>query len=135
MGLFLFQLDVPSARSGAGRRKLASDVVGALGEPTAVPGKLAAAPAARCVLEARIGMRGFRGDPMPGLCRGWLDRWLQECNSAPACGTKGPAQGSYRAMGTRLSALCPPGTPDWIPPGNPALVGSLAQGHRYGRDG
>src|SRR5271168_4008369 len=38
-------------------------------------------------------------------------------------------------MGTRLSALCASRTPDRIPPGNPALVGSLAEGRRYGRDG
>src|SRR5271156_2376859 len=92
MGLFLFQLDVPAARSGAGRRQLAADVVGAPAEHTAVPGKLAAAPTTRCILEARIGMRGLRSDPMPGLCRRWLDRWLQECNPASAYGTKGPSQ-------------------------------------------
>src|SRR5947207_3133960 len=38
-------------------------------------------------------------------------------------------------MGARLSALCASRPPDWIPPGNPALVGSLAEGRRYGRDG
>ena len=38
-------------------------------------------------------------------------------------------------MGTRLSALCASRAPDWIPPRNPALVGLLAEGHRYGGDG
>ena len=56
--------------------ELAGDVAGSPGEHTAVPGKLVSASAARCVLEARIGLRGLRGDPMPGLCRRWLDRWL-----------------------------------------------------------
>src|SRR5580698_6043029 len=38
-------------------------------------------------------------------------------------------------MGPRLSALCTARTPDRIPPGNPALVGSLAERSRYRRDG
>src|SRR6516165_10841409 len=38
-------------------------------------------------------------------------------------------------MGTFLSTFCASRSPDRIPPGNPALVGSLAEGHRYGRDG
>src|SRR6516164_1366464 len=38
-------------------------------------------------------------------------------------------------MGTRLSAFCTSWPADRIPPGNLALVGSLAEGRRYGRDG
>ena len=37
-----------------------------------------------CLLEAWIGMRGLRGDPMPRVRRRRLDRCLQECNSTPA---------------------------------------------------
>src|SRR6202035_2108456 len=99
-------------------------MVGAPAEHTAVPGKLAAAPTTRCVLEARIGMRGLRSDPMPGLCRRWLDRWLQECNPAPSRATEAAPQGSHRAVGTRLSALCTSRPPDRIPSRNPELVGS-----------
>src|SRR5580704_1846907 len=38
-------------------------------------------------------------------------------------------------MGTRLSALCTSRPPDRIPPGNPAVVGLLAERYRYRRDG
>ena len=112
-----------------------SDVVEALAERTAVPRQLAAAPATRCVLEARIGMRGLRSDPMPGLCCRWLDRRIQECNPASAYGTKGTSQGSHRAMGTWVPAFCASWAPDRIPPRDPALVGLLAEGRRYGCDG
>ena len=83
----------------------------------------------------RVGMRGLRSDPMPGLCRRRLDRRIQECNPASARGTKGTSQGSHRAMGTRVPAFCASWAPDRIPPRNPALVGSLAKGRRYGSDG
>src|ERR1700689_5447449 len=135
MGVFLFRLDVSTARSGAGRRQLASDVVGPLGKHTAIPGELAATPAARSLLEARIGMRRLRSDPMPGLRRRWLDRRLHERNPPPARISQSASQGPDRAVGTRLSALCFSRAADRIPPGNAALVGLLAQGHRYRRDG
>src|SRR5215510_5014775 len=80
-------------------------------------------------------MRGLCGDPMPGVRRRWLDRCLQECNSAPSPGTDGASQGSHRAVGTRLSAFCTSRPADRVPAGNAALVGLLAEGHRYWRDG
>ena len=57
----------------AGRRSLASDVAGAPRERAAVLRTLASAPATRCVLEARIGLRGLRSDPMSRVRRRWLD--------------------------------------------------------------
>src|SRR5215831_7822785 len=135
MGLVLFRLNVPAARPDARRRSLAGDVVGAPGERAAVLRTLAAAPTARCVLEAWIGLRGLRGDPMPRLRRRRLDRWLHECNSAPARAAERTAQGSHRAMGARLSAFCASRPADRLPAGDAAVVGLLAQGHRYRRDG
>ena len=135
MGLVLFRLDVPSARSAARRRPLAGDVAGTPAEHAAVLRKLAAASAARCLLEARLGLRGLRRDPMPGLCRRWVDRWIHECDPAPARTAEGAPQGSHRAMGACLSAFRAPGPADRLPPGDAALVGPLAQGHRHRRDG
>ena len=76
MGLVLLRLDVPPARPGPRRRQLARDVAGAAGEHSAVLRAVAGAPAARRLLEAWIGLRGLRGDPMPGLRRRRLDRCL-----------------------------------------------------------
>src|SRR3954447_19171254 len=72
---------------------------------------------------------------MSGVRRRWLDRWLHQCDSAPARGAERTAQRTHRAVGTRLSALCASGPPDRIPAGDAAVVGPLAQGHRYRRDG
>ena len=65
---------------------------------------------------------------------GWTDGYK---NAIPRLleGLKVPAQGSHRAVGTRLSAFRVSRPPDRLPPGNFALVGSLAEGHRYRRDG
>src|SRR5215831_11818124 len=135
MGLVLFRLNVPAARPDARRRSLAGDVVGAPGERAAVLRALAAAPTARCVLEAWIGMRGLRGDPMPRVRRRRLDRCLYECNSTPARAAERTAQGSHRAVGPWVSAFCAARPADRLPAGDAALVGSLAQGRRYRRDG
>src|SRR5262245_38529882 len=135
MGLVLFRHGVPPARPDACWRWLAGDVVGAPGARTAVLRTVAAAPATGCVLEAWIGMRGLRGDPMPGVRRRRLDRCLQERNSAPARSTDGTAQGSHRAVGAWLSAFCASRPADRVPAGNAALVGLLAEGGRHRRDG
>ena len=65
---------------------------------------------------------------------GWTDGYK---NAIPRLleRTEGAPQGSHRAMGARLSALCLSRPADRIPPGNAALVGPLAEGHRYRRDG
>src|SRR4029077_9768907 len=135
MGLLLFRHDVPAARSAACRRGLASDVAGAPGERTALLRNLAAAPAARFLLEARFGVRGLQRDSMSGFRRGRLDRCLQEYNSAPARGPDGAAQGSHRAVGARLSAFRASRPAGWIPPRDAAVVGLLAEGYRHRRDG
>src|ERR1051326_2833710 len=124
-----------ATRSNARRRRLAGDVVGAPGEHPAVLRALAAAPTTRCVLAAWIGVRGLRGDPMPRLRCRRLDRWLQECHSAPARRTDGAAQGPHRAVGARLSTFCTSRSADRLSAGDAALVGLLAQGHGYRRDG
>ena len=101
----LLRRDVPSARSRPGRRTLAGDVAGTAGEPAALPGALAAAPAARRLLEARLGLRGLQRDPMSGLCRRRLDRWLYQYDPTPARAPDGAAQGPDRAVGAQLSAF------------------------------
>jgi len=102
---------------------------------TAVPGKLVSASATRCVLEARIGYArttpAIQCRSMPSVVGPMVIRMQSRVFSR----TKGPSQGPHRSVGARLSALCISRTPDRIPPGNPAMVGSLAQGHRYRRDG
>ncbi len=55
---------------------LARDVAGAAGERPAVLRAVAGAPASRRLLEAWLGLRGLRRDPMPGLRRRRLDRCL-----------------------------------------------------------
>ena len=56
-----------SARSRDRRRALARDVARAHRPSGAVPGALAAAPVARRLLEARLGVRGLRRDQVRGL--------------------------------------------------------------------
>ena len=65
---------------------------------------------------------------------GWTDGYK---NAIPRLleRTEGAPQGSHRAVGARLSALCTSRPPDRIPARDPALVGLLAEGHRYRRDG
>src|SRR5215469_11312555 len=94
-----------------------------------------ATPAARCLLAAWVGVRGLRCYPMPGLRRRRLDRWLHERNPPPPRATERASQGSHRALGTCLSALCASGSPDRLPARDAAMVGLLAQGHRHRRDG
>src|SRR5262249_1295153 len=110
-------------------------VVGAPGERAAVLRTLAAAPATRCLLEAWIGVRGLPGDPMPCVCRRWLDRCLYQRNSTPARAIDGAAQGSHRTLGAWLSAFCASRPADRLPARDAAVVGLLAQRHRYWRDG
>jgi hypothetical protein len=45
------------------------------------------------------------------------------------------SQGPHRAVGTRVSAFCASWPADRLPARDAALVGLLAQGHRYRRDG
>src|SRR6185437_14479320 len=129
VGLVLFRVTVPSARSNACRRRLASDVAGAVAEDTLLFRALAAAPTTRRLLEARVGMPGLRSDPMPSIRGRWLDRRLQECNSTAPRAAEGATQGSHRAVGTCLSAFCPSGPADRVSSGNAALVGPLVEGH------
>src|SRR5262249_59247529 len=74
-------------------------------------------------------------DPVAGLRRRRLERRLQERNSATARGADSSAQGPHRAVGTRVSALCASRPADRLPARDTALVGLLAEGHRYRRHG
>ena len=71
----------------------------------------------------------------PGVCGRRLDRWLYQRHSAPAGTARGAAQGADRAVGACLSAFCTSRPADRFPAGHAALVGSLAEGNRYRRDG
>jgi len=62
-------------------------------------------------------------------------RCLYQCNSTPARAAERTAQGSHRAVGPRLSAFCAARPADRLPARDAAVVGSLAQGRRYRRDG
>ena len=66
---------------------------------------LAAPPAPRRLLEAWLGVRGLRRDPVPGLRGRRLDRRLHQRDPAPARAPDGAAQGSDRALGACLSAF------------------------------
>ena len=79
----------PPARSGAGRRALARHVAGASCRRT-LPGRRLAAPSApRCLLEARLGGRGFRRHRGGGPGHRRLERCLFQCRAAAA---RRPAQ-------------------------------------------
>ena len=84
LGFVLLYRDVSSARPCAGRRSLALDVAAAPRECAALPGNVAAPPAARRLLAVGVGVRGLRRDPMPGIRGRRLDRRLQERNPASA---------------------------------------------------
>ena len=135
VGFVPVRRDVPPARSRARRRPLARDVAGAPEQSAAVPRALAAAPMARRLLEARLGVRGLQRDPVSGLRGRRLDRWLHQCDPAPARAPDGAAQGPDRALGARLSAFRAPRSADRLSAGGAAVVGSLAEGHRHRHDG
>ena len=79
----MFAHNAPPARPGDRRRALARDVARAARE--AASGRaLAGAPAARRLLEARLGLRGLRRDPLPGLRGRRLGRRLLQRRPAAA---------------------------------------------------
>ena len=96
---------------------------------------LARAPAPGRLLEARLGLRGLRGDRDPGLRRRRLDRRLHQQRPAPAGGAARAAQGADRPVAARVPALRHAGTGDRLPAGGAALVGPLAQGRGHRRHG
>ena len=95
-----------------------------------------AAPAARRLLAARLGVRGLRRDPVSRSMRSAAGPTATPTPSR-ACsnGSDGAAQGPDRAVGACLSAFRAARPADRLPAGDAALVGSLAEGHRHRRDG
>ncbi len=90
-----------------------------------------AAPASRPLLEARLGQRGLRGDPVPGLRHRRLDGRLLERHPPAPRAPPGAAARAHRRVGTQVR---PPGRPragDRLPAGVPPLVRPLAPGPRH----
>ena len=82
-------------------------------------------------MAARLGVRGLRGDPVPGLRRRRLGGRLLQRDPAPARRAQGAAQGPDRPLGAQVPAFRHARPRDRLPPGVPALVGPLAEGHRH----
>ena len=89
------------------------------------PGRgLAAPPAARRLLAARLGVRGLRRDRVPGLRRRRLGRRLLQRDPAPARRPRGAAQGPDRALGAQVPALRHAGAADRLPAGDACAGGT-----------
>jgi len=127
-------LSGPAGRPGDRRRGLAQAVAGAAGPAALLPGAVAAAPALRRLLEARLDPRGLVGDPMPGAGRRRLGRQLHQRRAAPPGRAAGAAARHHRALGPHLPAGWRAGPGDRLPAGSPALVGPVAEGPRHRRD-
>ena len=88
-------------------------------------------PASRPLLEARLGQRGLRGDPVPGLRHRRVDGRLLERHPPAPRAPPGAAARAHRRVGTQVR---PPGRPragDRLPAGVPPLVRPLAPGPRH----
>jgi uncharacterized protein len=76
-------------------------------------------------------VRELRGDPMPGVCGRRLGGRLLQRDPAPAGGPERAAEGADRPVGAPIPPFRHTRPPDRLPPGVPALVGSVAEGHRH----
>ena len=124
----------PPPGPAARRPGLARDLDAAARERHALDPRVAAAPAAGRVLEARVGLRGLRGHRVSGLRGGRLAGPLHE-PGVPADGApRRAAQGPGRPVGPPVPAPGEAGAGGRIPRGEPAVVGSVAQGARGGRE-
>ena len=131
----MLDLERAAARPAAVRRRVARGLARAAGDPDPVDRALARPPAARRLLAARLGLRGLRGDRVPGLRGRRLRRRLHERGAATARRALGPAQGDHRAVGALVPRGRPAGAVDRLPPGDRALVRPLAEGRRERRHG
>ena len=93
-----------AARPGARRRALARHVAGADGGQRAAGRDLAGAPAARRLLEARLGVRGLLGDHLRRLRGRRLAGRLHERHPPAAREPLLPAQGADRPVGAQVPA-------------------------------
>ena len=99
------------------------------------PGALAAAPVARRLLEARLGVRGLRRDQVRGLRHRRLGGRLLQRRAAADARPVLPEEGPDRAVGAPLPAQRRARSRDRLPAGGGALVGPLAEGHRHRHHG
>ena len=125
----------PAAGSRACRRSLARD----LGRTAQRVGLLArdmdGTPDARCVLEARIGLRKFRRHRGTRLCCERLGRRLLPFCLSAGREPQDSGKGNYRPLVASLSACRGTGPCDRLAErGNP-VVRSMAQGRRHRRRG
>ena len=110
------------------RARLAAEVAGAARAVRAAAGRVAPAPAAGRVLEARLGQRGLRRDPVPRLRDRRLDGRLLERDPAAARAPHGAAPRAHRRLGSQVRPPGRPGAGDRLSPGVSPLVGPLAPG-------
>ena len=107
LGLDHVRLLLAPAGSGAPRRALAR-AVAAPPRAHRAPGRgMAAPPAPRPAMAARLGVREFRGDPVPGLRGRRLGGRLFQCDPAPARGPTRAEEGPDRPVGAPLSRISP----------------------------
>ena len=126
-------LAVPAAARGGRRRALARALGAAARGERAVGPHLARAPAARRLLEARLGLRGLRRDRGARLRRRRLDGRLHQQRPPPARRPARAAQGAHRSVAARVPAPRHAGPRHRLPAGGAALVGPLAEGRRHRR--
>ncbi len=113
------------------RGELAGALARASRDAAVLSGAVARAPALRCLLEARLGLRGLRRDRVPGAGDRRLDGRLHQRGAAAAGRPQGAAPRHHRSLGPPLSARRRARTRHRLPPGGGALVGHVAQGPRH----
>ena len=128
VGLDDARVQRPASRPGGGRGGLARAVARAPGADSPVRRGVALAPAPRRVLEAGLGLRGLRRDPLPGLHGRRLGRRLLERDPALPGRLRGAPEGPDRPVGTPLPARRAARARDRLPAGVAALVGPVAEG-------
>ncbi len=128
LGLVVLRPPAPAAGPGDLGPGLAAEVAGAARAVRAAAGRVAPAPAAGQLLEARLGQRGLRRDPVPRLRDRRLDGRLLERDPAAARAPLGAAPRPHRRLGPQVRPSGRAGAGDRLSPGVSPLVGPLAPG-------
>ena len=124
-----------AAGPSAPRRALARAVAAPPRAHGAAGREMAAAPAAGPAMAAWLGVRELRSDPMPGVCGGRLGGRLFQRDPAPDRRAQGAKERPDRALGAQIPSFRDAWAADRLPAGMSALVGSVAEGHRYRHHG
>ena len=102
LGLVVLRPPAPAAGPGDLGPGLAAEVAGAARAVRLAAGRVAPAPAAGQLLEARLGQRGLRRDPVPRLRDRRLDGRLLERDPAAARAPLGAAPRAHRRLGPQV---------------------------------